>query len=343
MRVLLISPLPPPAGGIATWTKTYCEYCARNGHDVRVVNTAVSNRRSIDKKVHLVEEFTRTVRILVDLCRQLKGKEYDVVHINSSCSKLGLVRDLVCLRLAGKRKTVFHCHCNVADQIRNNPFAQRCLAHAVKRADKVFVLNEESYRYITKLGRDDIAVIPNFIESSTLCDTHLIRDVIKQVVYVGHVRRTKGIFEILEAAIRLPDIVFQVVGPLYEDLSEISIPDNVNLLGLKSKDEVMELLRDGDVFLFPSYTEGFSVALLEAMACGLPAIASDVGANKEMVEGCGGVIIPPRDSQAIVEAIHKIQPASVRMKMSEWNERKVRECYLVETVMNRILQVAPEN
>ena len=339
MKILLVSPLPPPAGGIATWTKTYCAYCSDNGHDIRVVNTAILGKRSNNKKLYLLDEIVRTFRILTDMRKQLRRREFDVVHLNSSCSKLGLLRDAGCLWLAGSRKTVFHCHCNIADQVGSGRMAQKLLKFAVKRADKVFVLNQKSWEYLAELGRKDAQIVPNFIEASTLCDTHIIREEIKRIVYVGHVQRTKGIFELIEVAAQLPDIAFQVVGPVYEDFSGVKLPDNVDLLGLKSKNQVLELLRDADVFLFPSYSEGFSVALLEAMACGVPVIASDVGANADMIEDKGGIIIPARDSDAIVGAVKQLAAPEIREEQSNWNRQKVTDCYLTNNVIDGILKL----
>ena len=55
--------------------------------------------------------------------------------------------------------------------------------------------------------------------------------------------------------------------------------------------KLQKYLDKADVFLFPSYTEGFSISLTEAMASGLPCIASDVGANQDMLENHGGILI----------------------------------------------------
>lgn len=338
MRILLVSPLPPPAGGIATWTKAYCEYCGEKGHNVRVVNTALRKARRENKK-NLLHELVRTVSILYRLWKGLRTEDYDVVHINSSCSLFGMLRDNCCLLLARKKKTILHCHCNIADQIRNSKFAQKLLCAALKKATTVLVLNENSRAYLAELGYEKAHIIPNFVDRAAVVKERKTNDKIEKVIFVGHVQRTKGFFELLEAAKQCNEIIFQVVGPIYERLDHIDIPSNVCMMGLKTKEEVYALLQEADVFLFPSYSEGFSVALLEAMSAGLPVIATDVGANKDMVENLGGIIIPARNAQVIAEALKELQSFSVRSEMSNWNRQKVQNHYLVDDVMERILEL----
>ena len=71
-----------------------------------------------------------------------------------------------------------------------------------------------------------------------------------------------------------------------------------------ARDDVHEILRDLDVFVLPSLAEGISNTILEAMACGLPVIATDVGGNPELVqEGVTGTLVPRRDLGALFQAI----------------------------------------
>ena len=105
---------------------------------------------------------------------------------------------------------------------------------------------------------------------------------------------------------------------------------------------VCEQLDKADVFLFPSYTEGFSNSLAEAMARGLPVITTKVGANEDMLEDRGGVYVPIGDANAIVKAVNLIERSEIRRYMSEWNVRKTENSYCIERVMHQITSLYKE-
>ncbi len=91
-------------------------------------------------------------------------------------------------------------------------------------------------------------------------------------------------------------------GALREQATNLKIADNV--LFLDSRSDVPDLLCGADIGVLSSHEEGFSNAVLESMAAGLPVIATDVGGNPEAnINGETGVIVPPRDPKAMSEAI----------------------------------------
>lgn len=93
MNILLVSPLPPPAGGIASWICRYREYCEQHGIRLSIVNIAVRGKRvqRIIQKRSPISEVRRTVGMLADLMRKLR-KEKPVIAIMDSNE---LVDDLV--------------------------------------------------------------------------------------------------------------------------------------------------------------------------------------------------------------------------------------------------------
>lgn len=83
---------------------------------------------------------------------------------------------------------------------------------------------------------------------------------------------------------------------------ELGLGDRVWMAG--SRDDVHELMRGFDLFVLPSLAEGISNTILEAMACGLPVVATDVGGNPELVEaGRTGLLVPPADPAAMAQAM----------------------------------------
>jgi glycosyltransferase involved in cell wall biosynthesis len=127
---------------------------------------------------------------------------------------------------------------------------------------------------------------------------------------VGAVSRLspeKGIEFFIAAANALArdaiDVRFLIVGdgPERARLEKIA---NGAVIFLGQRDEIPELLHAMDVFVLPSLAEGFGMAAAEAMACGLPVIASDVGGLREIVApNETGILVPPREANALANAI----------------------------------------
>jgi glycosyltransferase involved in cell wall biosynthesis len=125
-----------------------------------------------------------------------------------------------------------------------------------------------------------------------------------EAIVLAHVARVNPMKDhecFLEAMAGLPDLRALLIGADTEDL-----PDRPNLLRLGRRDDVERLLPAADVVVSSSaFGEGFSNALAEGMACGLPAISTDVGDNA-IVVGDTGAVVPPRDPQTLASAIRAL-------------------------------------
>ena len=76
---------------------------------------------------------------------------------------------------------------------------------------------------------------------------------------------------------------------------------NIHLIGKKNKKDIVVLLQQSDLFILPSRSETFGVVYIEAMACGLPIIATDCGGPRDIVTESNGLLIPNEDRKAIAE------------------------------------------
>jgi len=143
---------------------------------------------------------------------------------------------------------------------------------------------------------EKISRLPNGVETDSLRpkSDFALHDPVR-LVFVGRLHEQKGLDVLLRAFRQLmghfPDrhLRLQLLGdgPLRGELvalaAELQIADQVDFMGMT--DRVFEYLQGGDIFVLPSRAEGHSNALLEAMACGLPVVVSDIAANLEVVEG----------------------------------------------------------
>jgi glycosyltransferase involved in cell wall biosynthesis len=142
---------------------------------------------------------------------------------------------------------------------------------------------------------------------------------------VGRLSREKNLIALVEAVAGLSVSLLLVGnGPQSQELAELSLQLNVpmNLAGNIPNHDLPALLNDADAFVLPSLYEGHPKALLEAMACGLPVIGSDVSGIRELIQhGENGLLCPPT-AVGIREALEVLMAdAALRSRLGK-NARK---------------------
>jgi glycosyltransferase involved in cell wall biosynthesis len=180
------------------------------------------------------------------------------------------------------------------------------------------------------------------------------------ITTVGRLDTQKGLPYLLEAA-RLvtrgrPDLRFLVVGegPRRRDLlrhrDRLGLKGHVSFLGFRT--DIPQILADSDIFVLPSLWEGMPIVLLEALAAGLPAVATDVpGVTEVLTDGETGLVVPPKDAGALARALRELlDDPALRRRFAQAGRRRVAEDFgwekVVATTMalyERLLQeVAPQ-
>lgn len=340
--IFLVSPLPPPVGGIATWTMNYLKWMFDKGYEVILINSSKSadKEKKSSKLSEIVKNIKRNLRIINEFKVRIKSNPAKIVHINSSCSNYGIIRDYFIARTAhnNKIKIVIHFHCNIEDQL-TSTFSKRYFKKLCKLSDKIIVLNEKSSKYISNNLNLESTILPNFIDEPNLKYSKVIHKDIKTIGFVGHISVKKGIMQIFDVAKLFPEITFNLAGPIRFNLDDIEIPTNVVLMGSVNPVDVLKLLETIDIFLFPTHSEGFSLALLEAMSIGVPIITTDVGANLDMIESYGGKIVEINSSLGISRAINEMKSMKVRKEMSLWNFNKANNVYNKNLILPKLVTI----
>lgn len=143
--------------------------------------------------------------------------------------------------------------------------------------------------------------------------------------FVGRMVTDKGINEMISAFIRLrslqPNVKLLLVGPFENELTPIDKDTEERILHhpdirfLDYQEDVRSYLHCSDVFVFPSYREGFPNVVLQAGALGLPAIVSDInGSNEIIVHGRNGLIVPVKNADALFDAMQELTDNTARRK-----------------------------
>ena len=123
---------------------------------------------------------------------------------------------------------------------------------------------------------------------------------------------------------------------------DLGLADAVHFLG--SRRDVPDLLHAMDIFVLPSYSEGLSLALMEAMAAGLAVVASAVGGNPELVADAEtGLLIPPKDAEALAVALERLLADPTEAKaMGEKARQRVEENYSLDRLGREINEIYGE-
>lgn len=340
-KLLLVSPLPPPIGGISSWTQEVVRKLPLLGCEVLLVNSGIVGKRATNgKRVNMADELKRALAIKKNIKRILKNEKPSVIHYNASCFTMGLIRDYFILSSFYKKiGIVYHCHCNLDTNV-NNKIAEFFFRKICAISKKILPLNENSLSFAQKYT-DKAQIIPNFIDK-VYVDEVKANEELKNIAFVGRVTESKGIIELLEASKKLPDIKFHIIGPDENNILGAYDAENIIKVGAKSHDEVLDLLKSMDALILPSYSEGFPLGVLEAMACGLPIISTPVGSVPGMIGEEGGVLIKLKDIDSIADAVEKIKDRETRLKMSQYNLEKVKNEYLSHIVLEKLLEIYEE-
>jgi colanic acid/amylovoran biosynthesis glycosyltransferase len=144
------------------------------------------------------------------------------------------------------------------------------------------------------------------------------RQEVKQLLCVARLSYEKGLSFLIEAVQLMKQrgsdirLVLAGDGPdrgaLEALVRELGVEDRVKFLGFQTDTQVREVLTASDVFVLPSYVEGVPVSAMEAMAVGVPVVATNVGGTSELIsDGHSGLLIRPSDAESICVAVMKLE------------------------------------
>lgn len=156
------------------------------------------------------------------------------------------------------------------------------------------------------------------------------RDEVFRVIYVGQMSLRKGIPYLLEAfaSLELPDFELMLIGGMQEEVEPFfkSYEGGFRYMGFLPREELHEYYSQGSVFVIASIEEGLALVQAQAMACGMPVVATtNTGATDLFTDGVEGFVVPIRDVEALREKVLFLyEHPEVREKMSQAALRRVR-------------------
>jgi colanic acid/amylovoran biosynthesis glycosyltransferase len=168
-----------------------------------------------------------------------------------------------------------------------------------------------------------------------------------RLLFVGRLAAVKGLPILIDAMrdlqSRLPNVELVVAGdgPDRTALEKQAAGLPVRFVGYQSQPQVRAMLAETGVFVLPSFAEGVPVVLMEAMAAGVPVVATRIAGIAELVvDGTGGLLVSPGDRSALVDAVVRIvSDDALRRRLVEAGRTKVADEFNIHSESSRLVRV----
>lgn len=362
IRVLVSGPLPPPVGGMTAFYQSLLNSSLPNRVNFRFVRTS-SQRRELSNSGRI--SVSNLLAAIIDCGRfasaTLKHRP-QVAHIATAYG-LSFIKHSICVGIArglGSR-VLLHPHCSFSVlYTERSKLWQWLFRQVIRLTDGIIALSKEWEQVNAVDSTCRIYSIPNAI------DLNFYRDIARKrlektceegrlnILYLGYLGRAKGSFDVIDAAREIQsqgiDIIFNLVGDelspgeqehLQEQINTYKIHKLVRVFPPAFDSEKLTFFRNADVFIYPSYHEGMPIAVLEAMACGLPIVATRVGGLPDLInEGVNGILMDPGKPDQLAAALNKLfADKELRYSMQQRSYQLVSEQYDIEKRVSQLVEI----
>jgi len=349
-RTLILGPTPPPYHGVAVMMEQLIDGLKnKEGFQFIHLNTQDSTKNKDFGKLTVKNSWS-AVRFILRLLAYLVRERIDLIYIPISQNFWGFARDSIFILISGllfKRRVVIHLHGGHFKKFfdQSTSLGKLYKRFVFRYVDRGIVLGDCLRSVLGDvLPPDRIDVVYNGVDTEPFDDIRMDKGsrVGVKVLFAGVLTESKGFFDLIKAmpsvTAKHPDVQILIAGR-WEDgflknrvsafVRENELEDKVRFVGVVTGEEKAKLFKDADLFAYPTYfhLEGQPVAILEAMASGLPVITTHRGSIKEMItDGRNGFIVSPSSPGEIAEKIGLlIADRSLREKMGARNRSLARE------------------
>lgn len=284
------------------------EGCSRHFANFKFISTY----KTLNKYIIPFYSAGQILKIIFYLYR---NKSIGILHIHGS-SRGSFFRKYAVFLIARyifAKKIIYHIHSGEFHIFYANASktTKRFIKHFIEQADLIICLSAVSEKFLTQhFHPRRTEIVPNFIDTKSYGSRGKNRSEKVIFLFLGKIVKSKGIFDLLEAAKQLVKqncTDFEVwvggdgeVGELKKFIDENRLADTVKFLGWISGDAKDKVLTEHDVFALPSYSENLPVSILEAMSNGKPVIATNVGGIPELIrDNVSGYLINPGDTRRL--------------------------------------------
>lgn len=346
-KVLLVGKGAPDRGGIPTFLETLRHSSLEDEHELTFLNVAHSGVPQGGRTT--LANLGRTMRDALAVWRA--AEDQDIVHIHSALAPTVTVVRASLLAMAGRARgasVIVHAHGGEIRAWLTTPFRKSLMRLAMQPATRVVAVwtaGEKALRAVLRAGQ--VQLIDNGVPLTEPArpDTPGRSP---RVLYVGLLAARKGVLDLLAASaiLRTRGVDHELwlvggtpdEGPAAEAEVRAGLTGGERLLGRRPPEEMPEAYAQVDVFCLPSWYEAMPLSVLEAMAAGLPVVATDVGdVSRAVADGETGAVVPTRAPEALADALQPllVDPA-LRRRMGTAGRERAAELFSSEATARAV-------
>ena len=283
----------------------------------------------------------KTFKAYKEIKSIIDNNHFDIIHCNSPTASI-LTR--IAARKQKNTKVIYMAH--GFHFFKGAPLINWLLFYPVEYicsyfTDILVTINDEDYQNAMKMHAKKVFKINGVgIDINNILKKEEYSDFNNKIISVGELISRKN-HQIIINSIKNTDIEYTICGsgPLKNSLIELAKINNVNLLLPGFISDISSYLLQYDIFVFPSKQEGLPKALMEAMACGLPCIVSNVRGNRDLIDdGKGGFVVENNENEYL-EAINKLKnDPMLRKQMGEYNINKIKN-YSIDSILEQMEKI----
>ena len=296
--------------------------------------------------------------VIIKLAKILREKKIDIIH--SQKHKPTIYGTLASI-ISGNVSVIAHVHGLARTRSWKRKLTNWLILRYVK---KILAVSDSVRKDVIKsnwgLDAEKVITVKNCIDLTTIDNIKIDKREARlrlgltedEIVFgtVGRLAITKGQSYLIDAFAQVRKkitharLVIIGDGPLFRDLEKKAADLGVSpwILFTGYRNDVLELLRAFDIFVLPSLAEGLSIALLEAMASGLPVIASNVGGIPEVFGNCDcGKLVHPKDINALASAMVEFGSLDNDIKtiLGEHGRKRIEEEFTTDVMISRLIEI----
>jgi len=247
----------------------------------------------------------------------LKNPALVYVHVGSNASLYRESFFIVLAKLFG-RKTLAHFHAgDVEEYLEKQPaVGRKFISRALGLSDRLLAVSRDSAQKLKTLApKNEIEIIVNAIDTAPFsfsADRSALKTGEVRILFVGAMGKLKGETDLADAVKRIaakhPNLRVSFLGFGGEKLrayaAQIGIEKLIEFVGAVPLDERIGFFEKADIFALPTYAEAMPLAVIEAMAAGLPVVSTTVGGIPELIdENEEGFLVAPADREKLAEKL----------------------------------------
>ena len=353
MRVLLVGKGAPERGGIPSFLDTLLhDPELRRSCELTFLNLAHAGRPQGGRPT--VANIARTVRDTAAVWRSSRGQ--DIVHIHSALAPAVTVIRAGLLAAAARARgcrVIMHAHGGNMDAWLSRPGRARLMRLAMRPVARIVAVWTAGLQALGPvLGEERVSLIDNGVDLSRFRVSPTQHDP-PRVLYVGLLTARKGVIDLLDASARLRDRgvphELSLLGGTPDEGPEAAVPvhraaaGRATLVGTLPPSEMPHAYGEADVFCLPSWWEAAPLSVLEAMASGLPVVATDVGDLPRMLADGAGSVVPRQSPEHLALALEELlTDPQLRASAGGRARARVEECFSSTGTARRVLALYGE-